>query len=60
MRFDLDVIETVAEGSIGYLVGTYVADMAGKSVKGVTHEAYRLMPDGTWKCVVDMWHDTDL
>jgi ketosteroid isomerase-like protein len=56
LRFDLDVIETVAAGEIGYLVGTYVAHMGGNSVNGVTHEAYRLMPDGTWKCVVDMWH----
>lgn len=59
LRFDLDVIETVAEGDIGYLVGTYVAHMGGKSVKGLTHESYRRMPDGTWKCVVDMWHDAE-
>ena len=58
LRFDLDVIETVADGDIGYLVGTYVAEMGGERVNGVTHEAYRLMSDGTWKCVVDMWHNS--
>lgn len=57
LRFDLDVIETVAEGNIGYLVGTYVAHQGDQSVPGITHEAYRLQPDGTWKCVVDMWHN---
>jgi hypothetical protein len=24
----------------------------------VTHEAYRLQDDGTWKCTVDMWHNS--
>lgn len=57
LRFDLDVTETVATGDIGYLVGTYVAHMGGQSVNGVTHESYRLMSDGSWKCVVDMWHN---
>lgn len=59
LRFDLDVIKTVGSDDTGYLVGTYVARTAdGKAVPGVTHEAYRLQPDGTWKCTVDMWHDT--
>jgi ketosteroid isomerase-like protein len=58
LRFDLDVIKTVAGGDTGYLVGTYVARTSdGNSVPGVTHEAYRLQPDGSWKCTVDMWHD---
>lgn len=58
LRFDLDVIKTVASGDTGYLVGTYVARTSdGNSVPGVTHEAYRLQSDGSWKCTVDMWHD---
>jgi ketosteroid isomerase-like protein len=60
LRFDLDVIQTVAGNDTGYLVGTYVARTGdGNSVAGVTHEAYRLQPDGTWKCTVDMWHDSE-
>jgi ketosteroid isomerase-like protein len=55
-HFELGVIETVAEGDLGYLVGNYVFTSGGKSVKGTTHEAYRRQRDGTWKCVVDMWH----
>lgn len=59
LRFDLDVISTSAGDDVGYLVGTYVARTGdGNSVPGVTHEAYRLQPDGTWKCTVDMWHDS--
>ena len=57
VHFELAVLETVAEGDLGYLVGTYVFTSNGKSVNGVTHEAYRRQRDGTWKCVVDMWHD---
>lgn len=58
LRFDLDVIKTVAGDDTGYLVGTYVARTSdGGSAPGVTHEAYRLQADGTWKCTVDMWHD---
>jgi ketosteroid isomerase-like protein len=59
VSFELGVIETVAEGSIGYLVGTYVFTSGGTSVNGVTHKAYRLQPDGSWKCVVDMWHNAE-
>lgn len=59
LRFDLGVISTDATTDVGYLVGTYVAHTDdGSSVPGVTHEAYRLQADGTWKCTVDMWHDT--
>jgi ketosteroid isomerase-like protein len=58
LRFDLGVIQTVAADEIGYLVGTYVAHMGDQDVPGVTHEAYRLQPDGSWKCTVDMWHDS--
>lgn len=58
LRFDLGVIQTVADDDIGYLVGTYVARTPGGSVPGVTHEAYRRQPDGSWKCHVDMWHDS--
>ena len=58
LRFDLGVIQTVGSEDTGYLVGTYVARTSdGGSAPGVTHEAYRLQPDGTWKCTVDMWHD---
>jgi ketosteroid isomerase-like protein len=59
VHFELGVIETVAEGDLGYLVGTYVFTASGKSVNGVTHEAYRREADGTWKCVVDMWHNSE-
>jgi ketosteroid isomerase-like protein len=58
LRFDLNVIQTVASGDIGYLVGTYVAHMVDQHTPGVTHEAYRLQDDGSWKCTVDMWHDS--
>jgi ketosteroid isomerase-like protein len=59
LRFDLGVIQTQASTDIGYLVGTYVAHTSGNpSVPGVTHEAYRLQEDGTWKCTVDMWHNS--
>ena len=37
LRFELGVTETVAEDSIGYLVGTYLAHTGERSVKGVTH-----------------------
>jgi hypothetical protein len=59
VSFELGVIETVAEGNIGYLVGTYVFTSSGNSVNGVTHEAYRLQPDGAWKSTVDMWHNSE-
>jgi len=58
-RFELGVIETVAAGDMGYLVGTYVFTSGAKSVNGVTHEAYRRQADGSWKCVVDMWHNSE-
>ena len=59
VHFDLGVIETVADDRIGYLVGSYVfTDAEGNRWNGVTHEAYRAQPDGSWKCVVDMWHNT--
>jgi ketosteroid isomerase-like protein len=58
LRFDLDVIQTVAGNDIGYLVGTYVAHTGDDSVPGVTHEAYRRQSDGSWKCTVDMWHNS--
>jgi ketosteroid isomerase-like protein len=58
VRFELGVIETVAAGDIGYLVGNYVfTDASGTSSPGLTHEAYRRQPDGSWQCVVDMWHN---
>jgi ketosteroid isomerase-like protein len=54
----LGILETVAEGESGYVVGTYVMTSGGQSVKGVTHESFRRQADGTWKCVVDMWHNS--
>jgi ketosteroid isomerase-like protein len=58
VRFELGVIETAASGDIGYLVGNYVfTDASGTSFPGLTHETYRLQPDGSWQCVVDMWHN---
>lgn len=59
VRFELQVIETHAEGDLGYLVGTYDFTRDGKTVKGTTLETYRRQPDGSWKCVVDMWHDAE-
>lgn len=58
LRFELGVIQTVAGEDMGYLVGTYVAHMGDDSVPGVTHEAYRRQSDGSWKCTVDMWHNS--
>lgn len=58
LRFELGVIQTVASEDMGYLVGTYVAHMGDDSVPGVTHEAYRRQSDGSWKCTVDMWHNS--
>jgi ketosteroid isomerase-like protein len=54
----LGILETVAEGESGYVVGTYVMTSGGQRVKGVTHESFRRQADGTWKCVVDMWHNS--
>jgi ketosteroid isomerase-like protein len=60
VRFELDVIDTYAEGDLGYLVGNYVfTDASGVTHPGLTHEAYRRKPDGSWECVVDMWHNID-
>jgi ketosteroid isomerase-like protein len=58
VRFELGVIDTYAEGDLGYLVGNYVfTDATGVAHPGLTHEAYRRRPDGNWECVVDMWHN---
>lgn len=57
--FELGVIDTVCEGDLGYLVGNYVFTSGGKSVNGVTLETYRRQRDGSWKCVVDMWHNAE-
>jgi ketosteroid isomerase-like protein len=60
VRFELGVIETYAEGDVGYLVGSYVfTDADGVDHPGLTHEAYVRQPDGRWQCTVDMWHNTD-
>ena len=58
VRMVLGVIETVAEGNQGYLVGTYLMNIDGQSIKGVTHESFRRQANGSWKCVVDMWHNS--
>lgn len=60
VHFELGVIDTEASGDMGYLVGNYVfTDAAGDDFPGLTHEAYRRQPDGSWLCVVDMWHHID-
>ncbi len=60
VRFELGVIDTYAEGDLGYLVGNYVfTDASGVAHPGLTHESYRRKPDGSWECVVDMWHNID-
>jgi ketosteroid isomerase-like protein len=60
VRFELDVIDTYAEGDLGYLVGNYVfTDASGVAHPGLTHESYRRKPDGRWECVVDMWHNIE-
>lgn len=57
--FELGVIETVVVGDLGYVIGTYVfTSDDGSRANGVTLETYRPQHDGTWKCVVDMWHNT--
>jgi hypothetical protein len=56
LRFDLGVIQTWQRTRSATC--TYVARMGDQSVPGVTHEAYRLQPDGSWKCTVDMWHNS--
>ncbi|MFN8185791.1 MAG: DUF4440 domain-containing protein [Gaiellales bacterium] len=58
-HYELVIIETVAEGNLGYLVGRYSFTVDGKSVHGLTHETYRREADGSWKCVVDMWHQSE-
>jgi ketosteroid isomerase-like protein len=59
VRFELGVVETKVSGDMGYLVGTYVfTDATGTAHDGFTLETYRLQGDGTWKCVVDMWHNS--
>ena len=58
-RIELGVIDTVAEGDLGYLVGTYVSTADGKSVNCVTLETYRRQADGSWKCEVDIWHNSE-
>jgi ketosteroid isomerase-like protein len=60
VRFELDVIDTYAEGDLGYLVGNYVfTDASGVAHPGLTHESYRRRSDGSWECVVDMWHNVE-
>jgi len=60
VHFELGVIDTSASGDMGYLVGNYVfTDAAGDTFPGLTHEAYRRQADGSWQCVVDMWHHID-
>lgn len=58
LRFELGLIKTVAGEDSAHLIGTYVATAGdGTRAEGVTHEAWVLQADGTWKCSVDMWHD---
>ena len=63
VSFELGVVETHCEGDSGYLIGNYVFhDRTGgeqASAEGRTLEAYRREPDGSWKCVADMWHHLD-
>jgi ketosteroid isomerase-like protein len=59
VSFELGVIETVAEGSIGYLVGTYVFTSGGHQCERRDARGMRLQPDGSSKCVVDMWHNSE-
>jgi ketosteroid isomerase-like protein len=63
VSFELGVIETHSSGDTGYLVGNYKFTDAtsGEAVvhDGRTLETYRREPDGSWKCVADMWHHID-
>jgi ketosteroid isomerase-like protein len=63
VTFRLDVIETHADDTTGYLIGNYVFyDRRGSTevtYEGRTLEAYRKEADGSWKCSVDMWHHLD-
>ena len=63
VEFHLGVIKTEASGNHGYLAGNYTLSVTagGKTrrTRGETNEAYRKLPDGTWQCCADMWHDVE-
>lgn len=63
VEFHLGVVRTEASGDYGYLVGNYTlavtADGKTERFRGETNEAYRKLPDGTWKCCADMWHHVE-
>lgn len=61
VRFQLGIIRTEAAGDYGYVTGNYtlaVTPPGGptKRYRGETNEAFRKLPDGSWKCCADMWH----
>lgn len=53
-KTEFGVIETVTDVNLAYAAGTFAVPHLG--LKGTTLETYRRLADGTWKCVVDMWH----
>jgi ketosteroid isomerase-like protein len=57
-------VEVASSGDLGYVTGTYElseTDASGRPMvdKGKYLEVWKKQPDGSWKCVVDMFN-TDL
>lgn len=50
------VLRTTTEGGLAYIAGTAVFPAA--KLDCVTLETYQRQRDGTWKCVVDMFHSS--
>lgn len=63
VEFHLDVIRTEASGDYGYVAGSYTLSVTSggrtQRFRGETNEAYRRLPDGSWKCCSDMWHHVE-
>jgi len=54
-------VEVSSRGDLGYAVGTYEStwnDPEGNRVtdRGKWVAVYKKQPDGTWKCVLDIWN----
>ena len=53
-------VEVARSSDIGYLHGTYEVSFNGPNGQPTTElgkmvEIWRKQPDGSWKCIVDMW-----
>jgi len=54
-------VEVARSGELGYVSGAYDYSMNGPDGKPVNDrgkfvEAWKKQPDGTWKCVADIWN----